>query len=279
MTAFLYRSMLFVPPADGSKVAHAAQSAADAIILDWEDGTAAGDKTTARRETLDYLIARPVDKPVWVRLNPPEAAPFSEDVDALQRSLPDGLVLPKCGSVSAVLDILPFLNRLDPEQNCRLMPLVECAAGLLAAVEIARSSPRIVAMGFGAEDFSVDLDLLPGPEEIELLFARSAIVTASRAAGIEPIDSPSVDYKDSAAVGISARRARRLGFSGKMAIHPVQITTLNEAFTPSSAEVERARALLAAFESQTNGATGFSGRMVDEAVARRARRLLLRIDE
>jgi citrate lyase subunit beta / citryl-CoA lyase len=271
MIRFLNRSMLFVPSASESRLARAAQSEADAIILDWEDGTALRDKPAARRATLEYLASPPAVKAVWVRVNPAGTALFQEDLDALQTARPVGIVLPKCDSVSSIVQMLALFEGL-------LMPLIESAAGLLAAAEIARCSPRVAALGFGAEDFSADTGLLPGPDGIELLFARSAIIVAARATGAEPIDSPSLDYKNAAAVEASARQARRLGFSGKMAIHPAQLAIINEAFTPSTLEIERARALLAAFDAQPGGASGFDGKMVDEAVIRRARLLLRRVD-
>ena len=218
MTTFSYRSMLFVPPADGSKIARASQSPADALILDWEDGTALGDKPAARRATLEYLSGTSASKPVWVRLNPAGTAAFQDDIETLRKTVPPGLVLAKCTSVAEVLDLLTLLDR-----QCRLMPLIESASGLLASAEIARCSPQIAALGFGAEDFTASINAIQGPDERELLFARSTIVVVSRAAGIEPIDSPCLDYKDPEAVTTSTRLARRLGFSGKMAIHPAQL--------------------------------------------------------
>jgi citrate lyase subunit beta/citryl-CoA lyase len=272
MHVFSYRSMLFVPPADARKLARAASSDADALILDWEDGTAAPHKTKARRETLAYLSGVRGNQPVWVRLNPEGSPAFSDDKDALVRALPDGIILSKCESAASIVRVASLLDR----RPCMLMPLIETASGLVAAADMAGASPHIAAIGFGAEDFKADTGVLPGPEETELLYARSSIVVAARAAGVEPFESPCLEYRDLTAVERAAGQARKLGFSGAMAIHPAQIPAIHRAFMPSPAEVEHARAVVSALDSQESGAVGYNGTMVDRAVVQRARRLLAR---
>jgi citrate lyase subunit beta/citryl-CoA lyase len=262
--------MLFIPPAKVSMLARAIQAEADALILDWEDATPRDDKAEARCATLAYLASRPPDKHVWVRVNGMDSEYFEDDVKALRIANPTGVVLPKCDSARAVARLS------EAEVPGLLMPLIESAAGLLEAAEIARCMPRIAALGFGAEDFCADTDILASVDGLELLYARSAIVVAARAAGIEPIDSPCFDYRNSSVVEASAKQARCLGFGGKMAIHPGQLPILNSAFTPSEAELQSAREVLARLKSQRDGAAGIGGMMVDEASARRARRTLQR---
>jgi citrate lyase subunit beta / citryl-CoA lyase len=278
MRPFAHRSLLFVPAGDARKIARAGTSDADAVILDWEDGTAAADKSAARETTAVLLAKRPCRQPVWVRINSVRSEAYMDDERALEASLPDGIVVPKCESADDVFRLIRLLDQLDREHTCGVMPMIESSAGLLAAPEIARCSPRVVALGFGAEDFVADSGALPGPDGRELLFARSALVVASRAASIEPVDSPSLEYRDLEFSRAAALDARRLGFSGKMAIHPDQVAAINESFTPSAVEVEHARAVIAEFESQPKGSIAFRGAMIDEAVIRRARRLLARTD-
>jgi citrate lyase subunit beta/citryl-CoA lyase len=276
MHVFSYRSMLFVPAADGRKLAKAASSDADALILDWEDGTAALHKDNARRETLAYLSGARGNQPVWVRLNREGSPAFSDDRDALSSAVPDGIVLSKCESAASIVRVASLLNKRQSEHPCMLMPLIETASGLVAAAEIAGALPHIAAIGFGAEDFKAATGVLPGPEETELLYARSSIVVAARAAGVEPFESPCLEYRDLTAVERAAGRARKLGFSGAMAIHPAQIPAIHRAFMPTSAEIEHARAVASALDSQESGAVGYNGTMIDEAVVQRARRLLAR---
>ena len=144
---------------------------------------------------------------------------------------------------------------------------------LLNAFSIATASPRVAALLFGAEDFSAEMGILPSAGEIELLHARSSLVTQARAAGRDALDSPCLEFRDLRRIAAAARRARNLGFTGQMAIHPSQVKILNEIFSPSQLEFEKARAIIAA-ASPDAGVFSVEGSMVDEAVLKRARRVL-----
>jgi citrate lyase subunit beta/citryl-CoA lyase len=130
------------------------------------------------------------------------------------------------------------------------------------------------AVLFGAEDFSADVGITRTPGEPELLYARCALVTACRAASCQAIDSPCIDFNDLEQTRQAAQRARNLGFSGKLAIHPTQLSVLNAVFSPSEAEVQEARRILAAYSGSGAGVITMDGKMIDEAIVRKARDIL-----
>lgn len=268
------RSLLFVPGNDSRKIAKAAGLTTDAIILDWEDAVLPTEKAAARQCTMDFLRPGRVRPYVFIRINPVGTSEFQEDLRALTDRLPDGVMLSKCRSAGDVQHVAGILDDINAEGNCSICPLVESPEGLIEAVSISQASSRVSHVAFGAEDFSAEMCLQPTADESELLFARSSLVTACRAAKKEPIDSPCLDVRDLSALRTSAQRARNLGFSGKLAIHPNQVDILNEAFTPTEAELSRARELVKSFHAERAGAMVVHGRMVDEAVVRNAQRLL-----
>ncbi len=270
-----FRSLLFVPADSDKKLAKAKEIPADALVIDWEDAQLPQDKPRARRRTLELLEHREqYPQLLLVRLNPAGTESFRDDCEALADGLPDGLMLSKCGSVDEVFQLVDFLTRTHPTATCSVYPFIESPGGLLSAFEIAHCSNRVAGLAFGAEDFSAETGVRRTAEEIELLYARSALVTACRAAGREVYDSPCIDFRDLEKAQGSADRARNLGFTGKMAIHPAQVPIIHAAFTPTAAEVEEARRLLQAFSAQGAGVLAVEGRMVDEPILRRARRTL-----
>jgi citrate lyase subunit beta/citryl-CoA lyase len=269
------RSLLFVPGDNPSKLTKARGIPADALVLDWEDSVFPRDKSKARALTVEFLQRRAgLATAILVRVNPTASDCFEEDALALAARMPDGVVLSKCRSAEEVRLLEQRLKKTDPTSTCLMFPMVESAEGLLNAHAIAKSSARIGGVLFGAEDFSADVGIRTTAEESELLYARSALVTACRAAGCDPVDSPCLEFRDGRQVRAAAERARNFGFAGKLAIHPAQVPTLNEVFSPSEPEIEEARRILAVYASSATGAARVAGRMVDEAVARQARRIL-----
>jgi len=268
----MLRSLLFVPADSQRKLAKARETEADALVLDWEDSVGDGEKAAARRRTVEALGAgSPRGQVMLVRVNRAGSDAFREDCQALSARLPDGIMLSKC-SAADVHELAQFLCNRDPESTCGICPLIETASGLLNGRAIAGSSERVFALGLGAEDLSAELGLRRTEEEIELLYARSALVAAARAAGCEVFDSPCVTLNDEKKIAAAAARARNLGFSGMMAIHPEQISVLNAAFSPNEDELDWARRTLEA--SSNGGVSRIGNRMVDEAIVRQARRIL-----
>jgi len=274
------RSFLFVPADSESKLTKAKQVAADALVLDWEDAVLPSNKSAARRLSRDFLSGftdstRPF---VFIRCNPTTTSIFAEDCSALDSMCPDAVVLSKCQSADDVRLLSEVLDKADPMRRTRIYPQVESPTALIGAFSIATSSPRLAGLFFGAEDFSAEMEITRTPGEIELLYARSALVTASRAAGLEAIDSPCMEWKDVDNLRAASQAARNLGFSGKLAIHPAQVPVINEIFVPSRSEIEHAHRVVSAFSSSGSGVLTVDGSMVDEAIVRRARQILKRAD-
>ena len=264
------RSWLFTPATRPDRFDKAAASGADVSIIDLEDSVAPADKPEARQTALAHLSGPvPGSFRRALRMNGLETRFGLTDLHALleSKACPDYLVLPKAESAAH----LQILDRLLTEASkaTRLVALIESAQGLAACEAIAASTPRLEALLFGAADMSADLG--SGSAWVPLAYARSRIVAACALARVLAIDSPFFDVKDPDGLTQETTQAVALGFSGKAAIHPNQIAPINVALTPRSDEVARARAILA---ENAKGVGVVQGLMVDEAMARKARRVL-----
>jgi (S)-citramalyl-CoA lyase len=264
------RSWLFTPATRPDRFGKAAASGADVCIVDLEDSVAPADKAEARRAALAHL-AQPAAGPcrLALRINGLDRRFGLADLQALLEGgvCPDYLVLPKTESAAH----LQILDRLLVEAGkaTRLVALIESAQGLSACEAIAAATPRLDALLFGAADLSADLGA--GTAWAPLAYARSRLVAACALAGVLAIDSPFFDVKDHEGLTQETSQAVALGFAGKAAIHPNQIAPINAALTPRPEEVAQARAILA---ENAKGVGVVQGQMVDEAVARKARRIL-----
>ncbi len=268
------RSLMFVPGHRQNMLDKAVTLPLDVALLDLEDGVPPAEKATAR-ELVARILGRPASGPTrYVRINPLWTEWAEADLEAIARPGLAGVVLPK---VSDADEVRQLAARLPPD--VRIMPSVESARGLLDAPAIARASPRVSGVLFGAEDFANDLGL-PAAREAEaseLLYARSAIVVACAAANVASIDGIWPDIRDADGLRRDALRARRLGFTGKSCVHPDQIAAINEAFSPSPEDVEDARSVVAAFEeaqARGEGAIALGGQLVDPPIVERARRAI-----
>lgn len=268
------RTLLFVPGDSRGKLAKSQLSQADALIVDWEDAVAPQNKAEARVLTLEFLRRRAMfPQMIILRLNPVFSPAFQEDCAILDQCTVDGIMLSKCRTADDVCRLEEVLKTIAALGNCRVYPLLESPEALLNAFPIAMASPRVAALAFGAEDFAAEMGIVRTADEIELLYARSSLVAQARAAGRDSLDSPCLEFREPRRMAASARRARNLGFTGKLAIHPAQIRTLNKIFSPSERELKAARDVVAAASAST-GAFSIDGSMVDEAVLKRARRVL-----
>jgi citrate lyase subunit beta / citryl-CoA lyase len=261
------RSYLFVPGNRPERFAKACASGADVVIVDLEDAVPDGQKSFARDTVASWLSA---DRPVHVRVNGTNTAWFEEDVAAILRPGVAGVVFPKAeggGPLAALAALLP-----DP---VRILPIVETAAGVWNVLEIA-SSPKVERLAFGALDFQLDTGITGEGEE--LLYARSRIVLASRVAGVfPPLDGVTTGLDDADALASDIRRARRLGFGGKLCIHPKQVAAINEGFLPTEREITWAKGVLEAAFSSGEGASRRDGKMIDRPVIEQAKRILERV--
>lgn len=282
-TAWVLRSLLFVPGHQARMIAKARGAGADAVILDVEDGVAPEEKTAARRTIAGALDEGfPQSLVVFLRVNGLGSGLLDLDLREALRPRVDGICLPKCRE-AAETHALDARMRIVEDRHgmtrgrVRLMPMIESPQGVIAAPAIARECRRICAVAFGAEDFAAELGVPRTREGAEVAFARAGVSLAARAAGVDPIDGIYADFRDEAGLRADTAQARRLGYAGKMVIHPVQVAPVNESFAPTAEEVERARRIAAAFEearARGSGVTVVDGAMVDLPVALQAQRVL-----
>ena len=269
-------SFLFVPATQPERLPKALASGADLVIADWEDAVAPADKERARTALADALTALPAPQRarLLVRINS-EATPwFAADLQALAQLTAQGLagaVVPKAERAQT----LQAVARAAGPQAA-LVPLVESVAGLAAADALA-AAPQVARLAFGHLDFQVDAGMACAEDEQELLPVRMALVLASRRAGLAaPIDGVTVDPRNPERMGRDAERARRMGFGGKLCIHPAQVPVLHAAFDPDEAAVTHAQRVRQALEQAGGGVCVLDGRMVDAPVLAQAEQTLLR---
>ncbi|MCS6890337.1 MAG: CoA ester lyase [Rhodovarius sp.] len=280
------RSFLFAPADHSRRAAKALALDADAAILDLEDAVAVAAKPAARAAARAAL-ALPRRCRAFVRVNGFGTPWCFEDVAAVVAPGLDGIVLPKLEDPAELVALdwaLLAHERAQglPERGIELMPIIETAAGLARLSALAERAAalggRVRRLAFGAADYTLDLGLAWSREEAELAQARSAIVLASRAAGLEPpIDTVWSALEDAEGFAASCTRAAAMGFQGKMCIHPDQIAPVHAAFSPGPEELARARRIAAAFaeaEAQGRASIEVDGRFVDYPIAERARRLV-----
>jgi (S)-citramalyl-CoA lyase len=264
------RSWLFTPATRPERFVKASQVGADVAILDLEDAVAPGDKVRARINALDYLAGKPSDGVLHaLRINGLDTRAGISDLDALLGSTaaPDFLVLPKTETAGHI----EILDRLltAAGKATRLIGLIESARGLAAVEAIATATPRLAGLMLGAADMAADLGATVAWEP--LAFVRCRLIAACALADAVSVDSPYFDLHDEPGLEREVNVAVTFGFSAKAAIHPAQIGAVNAALTPSAEAVKRARAILA---ENTKGVGTVDGQMIDEAVARKARRTL-----
>jgi citrate lyase subunit beta/citryl-CoA lyase len=259
------RSYLYVPADQPRLLAGAAGRGADAVIVDLEDAVAVPHKAAARTAAAGYLATGTA----WVRVN---AGTVAEDLAALA-GLPGllGVVVPKAEPA-----LLSDVDRLLGARDVPVLALLETARGVRDVHAVAES-PRVVRLGLGEADLAGELHLRPGPDREELWPIRSAVVVASAAAGLAPPVGPvHTAVRDLSDLRRTTELLLRQGFRGRTAITPTQLAVINEVFTPSAGEIERARATVALLSPGTGVAVDADGRMVDEAVVRSAREVLAR---
>ena len=279
-----WRSLLFVPIVREKFIASAHRRGADGIILDLEDSVPEAAKERARG--LVPAAAREVAKggaDVLVRINRPWHQAF-RDVEAAVGAGVMALVCPKVESPEHLRVIAELLDALEvarglPIGHTRLVALIETADAYFRAREIAKATPRLVALSLGAEDFALSVGMLPTAEG--LLMPKQQLAIAARAAGVLPLGfiGTVADYKDLDAFRETVRRSRRLGFLGASVIHPSQIAILNEEFAPAADEIDSARKIVAAYEQAVaagRGSIAVDSKMVDVPVVERAQQLLRR---
>ena len=287
------RSLLFVPGDSPRKIAKALESGADVVIMDLEDSVAAAAKAEGRRvvaETLKSLDAkaRAQAPTLYVRVNALDTGLTEDDLSAVMAGAPDGVMQPKTGSaadVKALAEALYHQETAHDIENGRtgiVAVATETAGSLFHLGGYADAGPRLQGMAWGAEDLSADLGATTNKDEAGVYtdpyrLARTLCLAGAVAAGVAPIDTVYVNFRDEDGLRAECAAGARDGFAAKMAIHPAQVPVINEAFTPSAEAVGRAERIVAAFaDAGDAGVIGLDGEMLDRPHLTRAEKLLAR---
>jgi len=275
--AAAWRSMLYVPANVPRFVAKAPGSGADAVILDLEDSVPPAQKDAAR-EGLAAAVATCRTGPgaVLVRINRPLRSAV-RDVEAAVAAGADGILVTKAMDGGHLHLLAEMLDELEAAPRCVLLPVVETAAATERMAEIAGASPRVVGLLCGAEDLAAEIGCTSDDEVIAMIKRRMAVAAAQ--AGVAALGTLGsiADFRDHEKLRDTVARSRRAGFTGATCIHPAVIPILNEGFAPSGQELDLARRQIAAAEAaarEGRGSFEVDGRMVDEPIIRRARRIL-----
>ena len=283
----LRRSMLFVPGNNPGMIRDAHIYGSDSIMFDLEDSVSVNEKDAAR-----YLVYKALTslkygkKELVVRINALDTRLGIDDLEAIVRAQPHVIRLPKTETAQDVIDCEREIERIEreigmPVGTTGMMAAIESAKGVLNAYDIARSSKRLIGIALGAEDYVTDLKTTRSPEGIELLFARSMIVNAARAAGIAALDTVYSDVNNEEGFRAEAELIKKLGFDGKSVINPRQIQPLHDVFNPSEKDIAKALAIMEAIkeaESRGSGVISLNGKMIDKPVVERARYMLERAE-
>lgn len=274
------RSLLFVPADSERKIARALESGADVVILDLEDSVAPANKPAARKLASEVLGDRTTPTPMLiVRVNAIDSGLVEADLEAVMPAGPDGFMQPKTRSA----DDVTALAAMAGSGGLPIIAIAtETARALFCLQSYGDAVPPLVGLTWGAEDLSSDLGAVASRDEAGLLtdpyrLARTLCLIGARAAGIDPIDTVYVNYRDDRGLEAECRAAARDGFTGKMAIHPDQVEPINRIFTPAPDAVARARRIVEAFAAAGEaGVVGLEGEMLDRPHLVRAEQLLAR---
>ena len=277
------RSMLFLPGNTPNMLINGNCLGADAVIFDLEDAVSPAEKDAARilvRNTIRYMDFGGCE--IIVRINSIDTAFWKQDVKAILPYKPNLILLPKTSSAADVLEADAYITEVEEslgfEKNTvGLMPLIETALGVENAFGIATATKRVKALFLGAEDLTADLQCKRTKEGREIEYARTRLVVAARAAGVDVYDTPFTDVNDDEGIWTDAQLAKALGFTGKASISPRHVEVINAVFSPTQNEVDYAYEVMEAIalaESQGKGAIALRGKMIDAPIVNRAKQTI-----
>lgn len=278
------RALLYMPGDDWKKITKALTLGVDSICMDMEDGTAASRKTAAREtiaralQELDFGASEKL-----ARINSIGSGLAADDLAAVLPHRPDGIVLPKAETPEQAAWVSEKIEAAElkhgwPVNSIRMILVVESARGILNLKELA-AHPRLDALIFGAEDFAASVGATRSLEALEVFYARSALVTAAAAYGLQAIDLVTVDFRNLELAYQDALFGAQLGYTGKQVIHPAQVEPVQTAFTPKDEAIAYAKRIVETFEmhqAQGTGAYDLDGKMIDLPLLKSAQNLLER---
>ena len=276
------RSMLFLPGNSPNILLNADFLGSDSIILDLEDAVAPTEKDAARILVRNAITSLGYTREVIVRINPVESPYWQKDLRAIIPVKPDMIMPTKVGCAADVKIVADFITQLEKEfgmeeGGVKMIPLIETALGVENAYEIASADSRVTAIFLGGEDFTADMRCKRTKEGTEIFYARSRMVLAARAAGVDVYDTPWTDVEDHDGLIEDAKFAKSLGFTGKSSISPRHIPFINEVFSPTEEEIQYARDVFACIEkakAEGKGVVSLRGKMIDAPIVARARQVL-----
>ena len=279
----MIRSFLFVPGDSERKLEKAAGAGADAVIVDLEDSVSAENRPRARELAREYIDGR---EDAWLRINPVDSGEAMADLQAVMPAAPSGIVLPKARSADDATRLATKLDELESRfgiaaGQTRILPLcTERPRALFSLESYVGATPRLAGLTWGAEDLSAALGARASRDEDgnwlpPYQLARSLCLFAAAAAEVPAIDTVYTDFRDATGLASYAARAARDGFTGMLAIHPAQVTTINSAFSPSDDDVQRAERIIALFRDNPGAGTlALDGEMIDKPHLVQARRIV-----
>lgn len=277
------RSMLFLPGNNPNMLINGNCLGSDAIIFDLEDAVSPAEKDAARilvRNTMKYMDFRGCE--LIVRVNSVDTDYFKADIDAILPQKPDLILLPKTSCAEDVLYADAYMTEVEEKLGLEsgtlgLMPLIETAMGVENSYYIASAAKRVKALFLGAEDLTADLQCKRTKEGREIEYARTRLVVAARAAGVDVYDTPFTDVNDDEGIVVDAELAKALGFTGKASISPRHVEVINSVFSPTEAEIDYAYEVMDAIalaKEQGKGAIALHGKMIDAPIVARAERTI-----
>ena len=277
------RSMLFLPGNNPNMLINGATLGADAIIFDLEDAVSPAEKDAARilvRNTMRYMDLGSCE--TIVRINSVDTPYWQADLDAIAPQKPNLILLPKSACARDIQLVDAYLTEKESQAGLEngtigLMPLIETAMGVENAFAIASAANRVKALFLGAEDLTADLQCKRTKEGREIEYARTRLVVAARAAGVDVYDTPFTDVNDDEGIWTDAQLAKALGFTGKASISPRHVEVINTVFSPTEKEIDYAYEVLDAIElakRMGKGAIALHGKMIDAPIVARAQRTI-----
>lgn len=273
------RSMLFLPGNTPNMLINGNCLGSDAVIFDLEDAVSPAEKNAARilvRNTMKYMDFSGCE--IIVRINSIDTPYWKKDVEEMLPQKPNLLLLPKTGSAKDVQEADAYISEVEDKlglarNTVGLMPLIETALGVENAFAIATASSRVQALFLGAEDLTADLRCKRTKEGREIEYARTRLVVAARAAGVDVYDTPFTDVNDDEGIWTDAELAKALGFTGKASISPRHVEVINAVFSPTQKDIDYAYEVMDAIrlaKEQGKGAIALHGKMIDAPIVARA---------
>ncbi len=279
------RALLYMPGDDRRKIEKATTLGVDCVCMDMEDGVAISKKREARAVIAEAMKDLDFGRSErCIRINSVGSGFEKFDLAAALATNPDSIVVPKVETAAQVRAISDYIEMYEisakmPVRKIHMLVGVETARGILNIKEIAEADRRLEAIIFGAEDYAASIGAVRTKEATEVLYARSAVITACAANDLQAIDMVYIDFRDIEGLRLEAEQGAALGFSGKQIIHPNQVAPVQEAFTPSNEAIEYARRVVEAFtasQKEGRGAFALDGKMIDMPLLKNAQKALER---